>query len=88
MLRHLWTAATLGSLLLQQPPERQPPEGWRCSPQGWITHGMQTPMQPCHCKRMDHDPQCEGEPSHDAVCKVFCFEHACTCPVACEPTHE
>jgi hypothetical protein len=87
MMRALWVGVTLGALL-QNPGERQPPAGWRCSPKGWITNGKQTPMQPCHCKRMDDDPQCEGAPTHDQVCKVWCFEESCACPVTCTPAQK
>ncbi len=86
-MKALWVGISLGALLAQTPaPERPPPNGWHCSPRGWITHGMQTPMQPCTCKRMDSDPQCEGPPSYDGACRSKCFESTnCACPVECMP---
>lgn len=85
MITRVLVGVATVALLTQNPGERPPPKGWQCSPQGWITNGRHTPMQPCHCKRVDHDPQCEGEPTHDQVCKVWCFEESCACPVTCTP---
>ena len=84
----------------QEPPEY--PVGVSCSPKGDVVRGRQTTDHPCACKRHDDvdadDPDaaakgrmCQaGEatnPSHDAVCKQWCHEQHCSCPIACHTAH-
>jgi hypothetical protein len=71
---------------LNQAPEEPPeyPDGTFCSPQGDQVNGTQTPDHPCSCHRVVHDELCEGEPSHEAMCKQWCHEKHCHCPVTCD----
>ena len=81
----------------QEPPEY--PNGTFCSPVGDVIRGRQTKDHPCACKRHDeadqNDPDnhkmCKAgeatQPSHDAVCKQWCHESKCSCPVACDTAH-
>ena len=79
MIRRLLVIAVALVLLSAQGGERpEPPPGWFCSPTGDGDHR-------CTCHRVDYDRACEGQPTHDQVCKVFCHENHCSCPVTCQP---
>lgn len=69
-------------LMIQEPDEY--PLGWLCTPSGDRRNGVQTAEHPCACKRMVTTDDCEGEPSHENVCKQWCHERRCGCPVTCE----
>lgn len=75
-------AIVLVAVALQQEPPVYP-DGAFCTPRGTFGNGIQTTDHPCHCKRMDSDPTCEGEPRHDPKCKQACHEDHCACPVIC-----
>ena len=63
-----------GASLAQGHPE--PPPGVVCSPRG--THQ-------CSCRRLITDRDCEGQPMPDRICRFWCWESHCACPVACVP---
>lgn len=70
--------------LPQEPPEY--PAGMFCTPLGDYVPGKgRTTDHPCHCKNMG-DPQtsCEKPTTNDPVCRQFCHEQHCSCPLACE----
>lgn len=63
------------------PNHEQPPEGWFCSPKASeLDHK-------CACKRMDQDRMCEGTPTEDTQCKVWCHKDHCRCPVVCKTSN-
>jgi hypothetical protein len=66
----------------QEPPEY--PDGNFCTPKGDVVKGTQTPDHPCACHRVNRTEFCEGEPSHEPVCKQYCHERHCRCPVTCD----
>jgi len=62
---------------------QKPPDGWFCS------HNDPRPAHKCACVRMDHDPNCEGEPLEDNLrCRVKCHPKHCHCPIVCAVDHE
>jgi hypothetical protein len=74
-------AFMVGVALAQEAPA--PPAGWFCTPRGYVKNGRQTGDRPCHCKRMDADPICEGTPTESSDCNVYCHHGACQCPIMC-----
>lgn len=64
------------------PGQRQhgkPPDGWFCS------HNDPHPAKSCSCVRVDTSQDCEGTPTEDRMCKVWCHKQHCKCPIACMP---
>ena len=65
------------------------PEGSFCTPRGTVADGvLVAPDHPCHCRRVDLDPTCEGPPQEDPICRQFCSKEHCACPVHCAPPDE
>lgn len=84
-MKELLFAAVVAGLIFQGPTE--PPEypsGQFCSPVGDIVAGKPINDHACKCKRLDHSEQCDGPASHDAVCKQWCHEQHCSCPIVCD----
>jgi hypothetical protein len=69
---------------VQEPPEY--PDGQLCDPRGTVNvkGELMSPDHPCACHRVNRTEFCEGEPSHESVCKQWCHEKHCHCPVTCE----
>lgn len=83
-MKYLVLAFLLGvAIQVVEPPEYAP--GVLCSPGGDIVQGRQTPDHPCACKNMG-DPQtsCEKPTTNDPVCRQYCHEQHCACPLICE----
>ena len=76
----------LVSFVAQQAPEPYPGQGQHLPPPpGWFcSHIDPNPAKRCACKRMVHDEDCEGIPTEEATCKVYCHKQHCHCPVECE----
>ena len=89
IMHHLpWSPLLFPVLLMLVLPWQEPPEyrdGTFCTPKGDLVGPLQTPNNPCVCRRVDHDPLCEGVPWKDQRCRQWCHEQHCACPVACEP---
>lgn len=84
-MKYLALAFLVGVMLAQQePPEYA--DGVFCSPAGVVAGGKVIDADhPCHCKNMG-DPQdsCETPTTNDPVCKQWCHEQHCSCPLTCE----
>src|ERR1700681_4928689 len=78
--------ALAGGVTLAQVEPPEYPEGVACSPSGDVAGGVViNPDHPCHCKRMDHDPICEGIPIEEGKCLQYCRHGHCSCPITCDP---
>lgn len=87
-MKYLALAFLVGFMFAQQEPPEYP-DGVSCSPAGTMAGGKvinPSPDHRCSCKRMDADPLCEGEPSHESDCLQWCHEdkNHCSCPVVCD----
>lgn len=85
-MKYLAAAFLVGFLAAQvvEPPEY--PEGVSCSPAGDVKNGkIVAADHPCHCKNMaSPDTSCETPTTNDPVCKQYCHEKHCSCPLECE----
>lgn len=83
----LLTAPSPSSQIVMNPDEPTIyPEGVYCTPAGDMFHGLQTPDHPCKCKNMlreDKDGCCDVKVTNDPVCKQWCHEEHCGCPMEC-----
>lgn len=64
------------------------PEGVFCTPKGDNVHGFQTEDHPCSCHNMMREDKygcCDEKVTNDPVCKQWCTEKNCRCPVECIP---
>jgi hypothetical protein len=83
-MKLLVLAFLVGAVLAQGEPAEYP-VGVFCSPAGDVAGGkIIAADHPCHCANMG-DPQtsCETRTTNDPVCRQYCHEQHCRCPVQC-----